>query len=272
LVSINSIEVAEKRANADGSGSTATISDNVEAYAPSSPIFALANEDTLTGTGGNDLFVFAQPIGNDVIYNFNALSDKIDLVGFDQVANFSDLQIADDANGNAVVTVGSGETITLPGVDATALTASNFVFDQTPTVENSGTMTISDGAVLPLSGIVDNSGTIELNSTGDLTELVITGDGVTLEGGGQIIMSDSSSNEIVGTSSSTILTNVNNAISGVGQIGIGDDHLALVNDAAGTISTPMSLAVSLPSTPVTPSSILACSRRVTAARCKYMTR
>ena len=154
----------------------------------------LANNDTLTGAGGNDLFVFAQPIGNDVIHNFNVVSDKIDLIGFDHVASFSDLQFADDSNGNAVITVGPGETITLHGVDASSLTASNFLFDQTPTLDNSGTMTISDGAVLPLSGIIDNSGVIELNSTGDLTELVITGNGATLEGGGQVIMSDSSEN------------------------------------------------------------------------------
>ena len=192
-------------------------------------------DDTLTGAGGNDLFVFAQPIGNDVIHNFNAISDKIDLIGFDHVASFSDLQIADDSNGNAVVTAGSGETITLQGVDAASLTASNFQFDQTPTLDNSGTMVISDGAVLPLSGIVDNSGIIELNSTGDLTELVITGDGVTLEGGGQIVMSGSD-NAIIGTSPNAILNNVDNTISGVGQIGTGDGNLTLVNEAAGTIN------------------------------------
>ena len=90
--------------------------------------------------------------------------------------------------------------------------------------------------MLPLSGIVNNSGIIELNSTGDLTEIVIIGDGATLEGGGQVIMSDSSGNEIVGTNPTTILTNVDNTISGVGQIGIGDGNLALVNEAAGTIN------------------------------------
>lgn len=229
------LNVTESWVNADSSIGSATIADNVEAYAPNSPIFALAYDDTLTGAGGNDLFVFAQPIGNDAIYNFNAASDKIDLLGFDHVASFSDLQIADDSNGNAVITVGSGETITLHGVDATSLTSGNFVFDQTPTVENSGTMVISDGAVLPLSGIVDNSGVIELNSTGDLTELVITGDGITLEGGGQIIMSDSSENAIVGTDPNAILTDVDNTICGAGQIGTGDGNLTLVNEAAGTI-------------------------------------
>ena len=230
------LNVTESWANADGTTGTTTISDNVEAYAPNSPIFALASDDTLTGAGGNDLFIFAQPIGNDVIYNFNAVSDKIDLIGFDHVASFSDLQIADDANGNAVIMVGSGETITLHAVDAASLTASDFVFDQTPTSENSGTMTISDGGMLPLSGIIDNSGVIELSSTGDLTELVITGDGVTLEGGGQIILSDSSGNEIVGTNPNAVLTNVDNTISGVGQIGTGDGNLTLVNEAAGTIN------------------------------------
>jgi hypothetical protein len=228
------LNVTESWANADGTTGIATVRDNVEAYAPNSPIFALPNVDTLTGAGGNDLFVFAQPIGNDLIHNFNAVSDQIDLIGFNHVSSFSDLAIADDSNGNAVVTVGSGETITLQGVDAASLTASNFVFDQTPTLVNSGTMTIGDGAVLPLSGIIENSGVIELNSTGDLTELVITGNGATFEGGGQIILSENSA--IVGTSSNTVLTNVDNTISGVGQIGIGDGNLTLVNEAAGTIN------------------------------------
>ena len=38
--------------------------------------------------------------------------------------------MADNANGNAVITLGAGETITLVGVDASALSASDFAFDQ----------------------------------------------------------------------------------------------------------------------------------------------
>jgi hypothetical protein len=234
------LSVTETWANADGSTGIATVADNVEAYAPHSPIFALANDDTLTGAGGNDLFVFAQPIGNDTIHNFNVASDQIDLMGFANVASFSDLQIADDANGNAVVTVGPGETVTLQGVDASTLTASNFQFDQTPTLDNSGKLTISDGAILPLSGIVNNTGVIELNSTGDLTEIVIIGNGAALEGHGQVIMSDSSENFIVGTNANAILTNVDNTISGAGQIGIGDGHLTLANEVDGTINANIS--------------------------------
>ena len=61
-----------------------------------------------------------------------------------------------------MITLADGESITLSGVAAASLTASNFVFDQTPVTNNAGTMTIGDGAMLPLSGIVNNTGTIAL--------------------------------------------------------------------------------------------------------------
>ena len=82
------IEISGRREY--GSTGSATAFDNVEAFAKGAPIFACAGEDTLTGSGANDLFVFAKPIGNDVIYNFNAGSDKIDLIGF-SVATFTDV-------------------------------------------------------------------------------------------------------------------------------------------------------------------------------------
>jgi hypothetical protein len=88
---------------------------------------------------------------------------------------------------------------------------------------------------LPLSGLIDNSGIIALNSTGDATELQIVGDGLTLQGGGQIVMSDSEMNFIVGSSSASVLTNVDNTISGAGQIGLGDGTLTLINQTQATI-------------------------------------
>ena len=179
--------VTETWTNANGSTGTATVADNVEAYAPGAPIFALSGNDTLTGAGGNNDFVFAQPIGNDTIYNFNVATDKVDLIGFANIASFDDIKgnIADDGHGDTVITISAGETITLHGVNAASLTAADFVFNQTPVVENAGNMVVSDGAVLPLGGTIDNTGTIVLNSSGDHTELQIIGDGVTLEGGGQ---------------------------------------------------------------------------------------
>jgi hypothetical protein len=84
---------------------------------------------------------------------------------------------------------------------------------------------------MPLSGVVDNSGTISLNSAGTGTELELIEHGITLQGGGALTMSDNAGNIIVGTSASVDLTNVDNTISGAGQLGGG--LLTLIN--GGTI-------------------------------------
>ncbi len=230
------LNVTESWTNADGSTGTASVKDNVEAYAAGSPIFALSGDDHLSGAGANDLFAFSQPIGNDIIYNFNAASDKIDLIGFNNVASFSDIQanLTDDANGNAVITFGVGETITLQGVHAASLNANDFVFDQVPVTTNAGSMTISDGATLPLSGTINNTGTIELLSTGDETDLQIIAQGITLTGAGHVVLSDSAENVIGGTSADVTLTNVDNTIDGSGDLGGG--QLTLVNDSHGIIA------------------------------------
>jgi hypothetical protein len=228
--------VTESSTLANGSISTFSFSDNLEAYSAGSPIFALSGDDHLSGAGANDLFVFSQPIGNDIIYNFNAASDKIDLIGFKNFRSFSDIlaNLTDDANGNAVIAFGISETITLQGVHAASLIANDFVFEQVPVTTNAGSVVISDGATLPLSGMINNTGTIALNSTGTETDLQIIEHGITLEGGGQVILSDSAENVISGTSADVTLTNVDNTIDGGGDLGGG--RLTLVNDSHGVIA------------------------------------
>jgi hypothetical protein len=92
-------------------------------------------------------------------------------------------------------------------------------------------MDIGDDAILPLSGTVDNTGTIALSSIGHETDLQLIGHGVTLSGGGQVILSDNSQNVISGTDPSVTLTNIDNTISGAGHLGNG--QMTLVNE--GTI-------------------------------------
>jgi len=58
------------------------ITNNVEAYARGVPIFAISGDDNLSGSSGNDVFVLAQPIGNDTIHSFDAAHDRVDLIGF----------------------------------------------------------------------------------------------------------------------------------------------------------------------------------------------
>uniref|UniRef100_UPI0010F595AF beta strand repeat-containing protein n=1 Tax=Ramlibacter sp. 2FC TaxID=2502188 RepID=UPI0010F595AF len=217
--------------NADGTTGSMVVLDNVEAYAPGSPIFAVSSDDHLSGSSGADLFVFAQPIARDTIHNFDVAADRIDLIGFTGVSQFGDLAIADDADGNAVITLASGATITVLGVHAADLSAANFLFNFEPTTVNAGTMTISDGAILPLGGLVENSGTIALASTGSETDLQVLVESMTLRGGGQVLLSDNANNVIFGAVSSATLVNEDNLISGAGQIGAG--QMTLVN--GGTI-------------------------------------
>ncbi|EJL08639.1 VCBS domain-containing protein [Pseudomonas chlororaphis] len=212
--------------NSDGSTASAYVFNNVEVYAPGSPIFALSADDNLTGSSGADTFVFAQPIGNNQIYNFDVTADKIDLIGFTGITAFADLSISNDVNGNALVSIGSGQTVTLRGVDAADLSEANFQFDRDPLTQNTGTLTIADGAIMPFGGGLHNSGTIELGSAGNETRLEILFRGATLTGGGQVLLSDNAQNVIFGGSADTVLTNVDNRISGAGQLGAGQMILA----------------------------------------------
>jgi hypothetical protein len=237
------LNVTESWTNADGTSGLKIISDNTEAFAVGSPIFAWSGDDFLTGSTGNDLFVFSQPIGHDVVYSFDAVADQIDLVGYADFTSFADVQahMTEDAAGNAVITLAAGQSITLQGVDETALTGINFVFDQTPVLTNAGLMTINDGAMLPLSGAMGNTGTIELTSTGKETDLQLVQHGLTLTGGGHVVLSDNLENGIVGTNADVTLTNIDNTISGAGQIGAG--HLILINEGVINATGANSLTV-----------------------------
>jgi hypothetical protein len=217
--------------NADGSLGNAYVASNVEAYAPGSPIFALSTDDNLTASSGADTLVFSQPIGNNVVYSFDVAHDRIDLIGFAGITGFASLVIANDAGGNAVVSIGDGQTITLKGVDAASLSAANFEFDVDPVTTNTGVITIGDGAIMPFGGAVVNSGTIVLDSHVNDSALEVLFRGVTLTGGGQVLLSDSAYNVIFGGSADTVLNNLDNTISGAGLLGAG--HLSIAN--AGTI-------------------------------------
>jgi hypothetical protein len=215
------LKINETWTDANGISQSALVSENIEAYAPGSPIFAWSGNDNLTGSNGTDLFVFGQPIGNDIVYQFNSRVDIIDLFGFAGFNSFADVQahLSTDANGNALITLADKKTITLQGIMSDRLTANNFEFNQAPITHNSGNMTIGDGAILPLGGIIDNTGSISLLSGGASTQLELVGGGLTLKGHGLMTLSDNSNNLITGAGINTLLTNIDNTILGAGNLG-----------------------------------------------------
>ena len=133
------------------------------------------------------------------------------------------------------------------------------MFDVTPQLDNAGTMTIGNGAMLPLSGIINNTGVIELGSNGNETLLQVIQHGITLEGGGQVILSDSSQNVISGTLSDVSLHNIDNIISGAGQLGSG--QMTLINEGTIIATGDHPLVIDSGSNPIVNSGTLEASQR-----------
>jgi hypothetical protein len=103
------------------------------------------------------------------------------------------------------------------GVDAAALGAANFAFNEEPVTFIAGILTIGGGAILPFGGTIENTGTIALVSTGGGTELEILVENAMLQGGGQVTLSDDGHNVIFGGAAEAMLINVDNIITGAGR-------------------------------------------------------
>lgn len=100
---------------------------------------------------------------------------------------------------------------------------------------NAGTLQVPNNNTATLVGAINNTGAIQLNSFGNLTELIVGGSNVTLSGAGSLTLSNNSQNFIFGTVGSNVLTN-QQTIQGAGSIG--NNQLTLVN--AGTIDANVS--------------------------------
>ena len=75
------------------------------------------------GGPGNDTFVFHPREGTQTVNNFNPQNDTIEL---DHCANIQNVQelaaaITPDVHGNAVLELGHGDSVAIPGVTATFL-------------------------------------------------------------------------------------------------------------------------------------------------------
>jgi Ca2+-binding RTX toxin-like protein len=87
-------------------------------------------DDILTGGQGEDVFAFGPASGHDHVTDF-AKKDTIAILGVAGVDDFSDLTIA-NAGGSAVISWGTGDSITLDGYKANKLSAADFSFGPAP--------------------------------------------------------------------------------------------------------------------------------------------
>ncbi len=99
-----------------------------------------------------------------------------------------------------------------------------------------GTYLGTNNSTTNISGQFTNNGTVLINSTGNATWLRL-GDGTTLTGGGQIVLSDNPNNAIFGILNNQLetVTNVDNTISGAGALGY-SNRLEFINQKNGVIN------------------------------------
>jgi hypothetical protein len=151
--------------------------------------------------------------------------------------------IFEAANGSIINLLGNNEIEggTLKG-NIDVLTNDGAMLDgiSAGTLSNEGAVAIENGASLALRGVINNTGSINLNGGATATSMFVLGGSTpatatTLEGGGQVKLTDSSLNSLdaQGTPATT-LSNVNNTISGAGSIGASGD-LTLNNEKLGII-------------------------------------
>ena len=127
-------------------------------------------------------------------------------------------------NKNTIVTL---DVTFDPTLDPSQVTPVQMLDGTTSPVDNIGPLTVADGTELALAGTIDNAGLIAVDGVTAATAIGIDGT-VTLQGGGQIALSESDLNYIFGSGT---LINVDNTIVGGGDIGNG----SIIFDNAGTI-------------------------------------
>jgi hypothetical protein len=211
------------------------------------PSNAITNAGTLEAATGDEL---------DLASTVDNISGIIAAAGADSLVDIR--SSVDDAPAGVIEATGAHSSVDLEngssvvgGTLKTAATGAIVVigtgtstFDgsepATP-IANTGNVVVGDNGTLVLLGTIDNGGTITLVSTGDPTKLLIGTSAVLLQGGGKIIISDNANNEIAASAPPDTLVNVDNTISGAGDI-----SAALTNGAKGVVdanaaSTPLVL-------------------------------
>jgi hypothetical protein len=212
--------------------------------------------------------ISAGPGGATTVTNFGTIAGKLTAVKF---ASAADRLIAEassqctglvvggggtlEIGGGVDTLAGLGGTITITGnvslvgtgfgaytADAPAhltLTGANtlaaggkFIDQGHLNLATGATLAAGDGATIEIAGPVVNAGAVTLAGPTSVTALKVLAPGATLSHHGSITLSGGKA-RIIGATPTTVLTNLNNTISGVGFIGV--NALTLVNETAGVI-------------------------------------
>ncbi len=133
------------------------------------------------------------------------------------------LRLTSGGSLSGALVVGSGAVLEL---------ASNYTIASGTSLSGAGVLRLANNTTSTVAGAFLNNGNVFLNSTGNFTDLVLSGD-LTLNGSGVITLVDAA--RIRG---SGVLTNAGNTITGAANnsgSGLGANEIGIVNQAAGII-------------------------------------
>lgn len=156
-----------------------------------------------------------------------------------------------DNTGGLIEARGAGSFIRLDGVNNRIIggtlnteddsTVAIFAGSALEDLRNDGNVRVQNSQTGKLKGTIENFGEIAVASIGSQTTLEIEGD-TTLTGDGQLRMTNHSSNRIIGSPVTSVLTNdVDHLITGSGSLGV--NNLGLVN--LGTIEADGSVGLTV---------------------------
>ena len=204
-IGVNTLQLSNQSGgliDANLSGSGLTIDANA---------LGMSNAGTLRASGGGDLRLIGSEINNSggIVEALNG--STVTVSGFSTISGGT-LQ----TTGTGVIQVPANGTATLENLS------------------NSGSIKQFNNTDLLLNGIIDNSGTIDVTTAGNATDVVIDV-ATTLMGGGKLTLGGSSSASRILDASGTngVLTNSNHTVEGQGQIGV--NSIGLVNESTSVI-------------------------------------
>ena len=190
----------------------------------------------IDATGANALILQSINITNDGVMQGSGtgglrLGSGANIVGSGTI-RANDGSHVDLTNGTVI----AGQTLVSTGSGRVQTTTSGATLDSRTSqvhVAAGSTLHVNNATNLTLRGTLDNAGTLSLESSGNLTDLLIDGD-VALTGGGKLSLSDNASNRIFTNAAGSTLTNVDNTIEGAGQI-FRNSGLTFINGANGVV-------------------------------------
>jgi len=192
---------------------------------------------TITWTGAVGNGSFATP-GNWQGGNVPGASDDVvigDAAGLVFVTQSATLNTVSVAAGT-LLGISSGNTVDLIGNGMLSTPFGDFTIPGYGTSVNAGTIALIANATLEVSGTLANSGMINENGSGNGSQMLIGASGAFLSGGGSVVLTDAGNAAagITGLAANAPFYNVDNTISGAGQIGAGSILLSNLGTIAAT--------------------------------------